>query len=252
VVKGTNVRFLDCAFNQLSQAIIVDSTAIASATKNVKVLNSTFDSIARSAIVVTTANTSVVSSVMSSMNYFGDVGTAYAGAGSAAYPVIAFTGSGNYSTGDTFERSEQDQGVQPRVSYQARGVSVGFDANTGITLGMQTIAPARVITLSASATNANTGITFTGTTTAVTVNYFLKRETANAYRRGTIEIIRSGTNVQYIDEYVEYPNATNFSYPGPTGVTFKVNSESSTVANITYTSTAAASGNLTYSITSIT
>jgi hypothetical protein len=252
IVNGTNVRFLDCSFNQLSQAIVVDSTAIAAATKNVKVLNSTFDSIARSAIVVTTANTSVVSSVMSSMNYFGDVGTAYVGAGAATYPVIAFTGSGNYSTGDTFERSEQDQVVQPRVSYQARGVSVGFDANTGITLGMQTIAPARILTLSAAQTNANTGIVFTGTTTAATVNYFLKRETADAFRRGTIEVIRTGTNIQYVDEYLEYPNATNFLYPGPTGVTFTVVSESSTVAVIKYTSTAGASGNLTYSITSIT
>lgn len=252
VVNGSNVRFLDCEFKQLSQGVVVDVTATTAETKNIKVLNSTFDSIARSGIAVTTANSSVTSSVMSSMNYFGDVGTAYAGAGSAAYPVITFNGSGNYSTGDTFERSELDHGVQPRVSYQARGVSVGFSANTGITLGMQTIAPARVITLSAAQTDANTGITFVGTTSAATVNYFLKRETADAYRRGTIEVIRTGANVQYVDEYVEFPNATNFTYPGPTGVTFKVVSESSTVAVLQYTSTSGASGNLTYSITSLT
>jgi hypothetical protein len=252
IINGTNVRFLDCSFTQLSQAIVVDSTATTVATKNVKVLNSTFDAIARSAIVVTNANSTVVTSVLSSMNYFGDVGTAYAGAGSTAYPVISFTGSGNYSTGDTFERTEQDHGVQPRVSYQDRGVSVGFDANTGITLGMQTIAPARVVTLSAAQNMANTGIVFTGTTTAATINYFLKREGANAYRRGTIDVTRTGTNVQYVDEYLEYPNATNFVYPGPTGVTFAVVSENSTVAVVKYTSTAGASGNLTYSITSIT
>jgi hypothetical protein len=52
-----------------------------------------------------------------------------------------------------------------------------------------------------------------------------------------------------MDEYVEYPDAGNFSYPGPTGVTFKVMSISATQANLAYTSDGSGSGTLTYSIT---
>lgn len=251
VVNGENVRLIGCTFGEVSQGLVVDATATAVTTKNIRVVNCSFDGVARSAIYVETANASVSSSVISSMNFYGDVGTAYLGNGNAAYPVIRYAGSGNYSVGDYFVRPEQDNAVQPRVFHGSRTVNVSFDANTGITLGMQTQSPARVLTLSASQTDANTGIVFTGSTSAAKVEYFLKREDASAYRKGTIEIIRSGTNVQYTDEYTEYPNATNFVYPGPTGITFKVMSVSSTVANISYTSDSSGTGNLTYSITSI-
>lgn len=251
VINATNVRFLDCRFENLSNGVLVDTTASATPTRNIKILNSTFDAIARSGIFVETASSVDVPAVMSAMNFYGDVGTGYLNAGNAQFPVIVFNGSGNHSTGDSFQRSNQDHAVQPRVSFESGSVSVGFDANTGITMGMQTQSPARMVTLTASQTNANTGILFSGPVTAACVNYFLKREGASAYRKGTIEIVRDGTNIQYVDEYVEFPNATAFIYPGPTGITFQVNSENATLANITYTSTAGTSGNLTFSITSL-
>jgi hypothetical protein len=248
-LNGENIRFIGCNFSEVTNGVVVDVDASDAMTKNIRVVSSNFDGVARSAIKVQSTNVGTITSVMSSMNYYGDVGTAYAGAGNAAYPVLNFEGSGNYSTGDFFERSEADHAVQPRVYIQSRAVSVGFSANTGITLGMQTQSPARVLTLNASANQANTGIVFSGTTTSATVSYFLKSETANAYRQGKIDIIRQGTNVQYIDEYIEYPNATTFVYPGPTGVTFEVTSVNASTAILRYTNGLASTANLTYSIT---
>lgn len=249
ILNGTDIRFIGCGFKTLSQALVVDTTASPVATKNIKVMNSTFDGIARTAINVQAANTSVYTSVISSMNYYGDVGTAYSGPGSAAYPVITFNGSGNHSIGDVFERGEQDASVQPRVSTPANSVSMSFDANTGISMGKITQGPGRVINLGASQINANTGIVFEGTHGAAEVRYWLQRPTAGAYRHGKIDIIYTGANVQYTDEYVEFPDAGNFSYPGPTGVTFKVMSLGANQANLTYTSDASGTATLTYSIT---
>lgn len=249
VLNGTDVRFIGCGFKQLSQALILDTTASTVTTKNIKVINSTFDEISRTAVNIQTANTSVYTSVVSSMNYYGDVGTAYVGAGTATYPVLTFNGSGNHSIGDVFIRDEQDHAVQPRVSTPANTVSIGFDANTGISMGMINQAPGRVLTLSASQTNANTGIVLSGTNGAATIHYWLKRPSVSAYRHGKIDIIQVGSSVQYIDEYVEYPDATNFSYPGPTGITFKVMSISGTQSNLTYTSDGSGSATFTYSIT---
>ena len=160
-------------------------------------------------------------------------------------------GSDNYSTGDSFERPDSDHYQSPRVYYDTGTVNFGFTANSGITLGMQTQTPGRVITIAASQTNANTGILFSGTTSMATMTYYLSRPTPNAYRQGKIDVIKNGTNVQYMDEYIEYPDATNFIYPGPTGVTFTVQSINSSLARLVYTSDASGSGSLTYSITSL-
>jgi hypothetical protein len=249
VANGTDFRFSGCNFKQLSQAVIVDTTASAVATKNIKIVNSTFDQISRSAVNVQAANVDVYTAVLSSLNYYGDVGTALVGDASPAYPVLTFNGSGNQSTGDFFERSNAAHGVQPRVSFAVSAVSASFDANTGISMGMINQSPGRVITLGASQTNANTGVVFTNTAGAARIDYWLKRPTAGAYRQGRIDVIYNGTTVEYIDEYTEIPDANNYQYPGPTGITFKIMSVDSTTANLTYTSDASGTGTLTYSIT---
>jgi hypothetical protein len=249
VANGTDFRFSGCNFKQLSQALLVDASATVVVTKNIKVVNSTFDQISRSAVNVQAANVNVYTAVLSSLNYYGDVGTALVGDASPAYPVLIFNGSGNQSTGDFFERSEAAHGVQPRVSFAVSSVSASFDANTGISMGMINHAPGRVLTLSASQTNANTGIVFTNTAGAARIDYWLKRPGASAFRQGRIDVLYNGVSVQYIDEYTELPNANNYQYPGPTGITFKIMSVNSTTANLTYTSDASGTGTFTYSIT---
>jgi len=249
VVNGTDIRMISCNYSNMSRAIHVDTTATAAATRNIKVIGCTFTGIWRSAINVVATSVTTYTNVMSTMNYYGDVGTGRAGAGNAMDYVLSFQGSGNHSVGDVFERPDTDNAQYARVYLPARAVSVGFDANTGITLGMLNMSTGRTITLSASQTNANTGIVFANTTGAATITYWLKRPTASAYRQGTINVIYNGSNIQYQDEYTEYPNATNYVYPGPTGVTFKVLSVSGTTANLSYTSTSSGNADFTYSIT---
>jgi hypothetical protein len=96
---------------------------------------------------------------------------------------------------------------------------------------------------------------FDGTITSVSMNYLLKREGINAYRQGTLDVLRQGTNIQYSDEYTEYPNATGLGgsltnpRTNPTGITFTVTSVNATTAVLNYASDSNGTGNLVYSIT---
>jgi hypothetical protein len=249
VLNANNVKILGCDFTTISIAVYVDATLSAAETKNIKVSGCTFESITRSAIYVVADTATTRMNVISIGNYFGTVG----GTGvSTVAPVITFNGSGNYSIGDTFARTDAEAGVRPRVYHASTSLNSSLDANVGLTTGMLVRGPGRQLTLSASATDANTGIVLsanTGITGAATIQYILKRPTATAYRHGSIEVIYDDTTVQYVDEYTEFPNATNFTYPGPTGVTFSVTNISSGKFKVNYTSDSSGSGTLVYSIT---
>jgi hypothetical protein len=254
ILNTNNTKIIGCDFTNLSRGVWVDTSISAATTKNVKIVNSTFDNIGRSAIYVSTgAPTSTFIGVTSIGNYYGEVGTDYAGPGNPVYPVISFSGSGNYSIADAFERPDADRDVQPRVYHYSASLNASLTANAGIQTGMITRGTGRVLSLAASQTDANTRIVLTGTTGGVTINYLLQRPSASpaAYRHGTIQVVYNGTHVQYSDEYIEYPNATTFSYgtSSPTGIQFKVNSLGSTQAGLFYSSDSSGVGTFTYSIT---
>jgi hypothetical protein len=249
VLSANNVKILGCDFTTMSRAVWVDATLSAAETKNVKIANCTFESITQTAVYVNSASATARMNVISIGNYYGTVGGA---AGSTIAPVVSFSGSGNYSIGDTFERTDADAAVKPRVYHANTSLNSCLDANVGLQTGMIIRGSGRQLTLSASATNANTGIVLsanTGASGAATIQYILKRPTASAYRHGSIEVIYNDTTVQYVDEYTEFPNATNFTYPGPTGVTFSVTNISSGKFKLNYTSDSSGSGTLVYSIT---
>jgi len=246
VLNAYDVKIVGCDFSGLSRAVWVDATLSAATTRNVKIANSNFDNISRTAIYVVSASATARTNVISVGNYFGTVGGA---AGAAAYPVISFTGSGNYSTSDSFARTDADAGVYPRVQYAAGSLNAGLDANVGMTAGMLTVGSGRVLNIAASQTSANTGVVLSGTTGGATIHYVLQRPSASAYRHGKLDVIYNGSNVQYVDEYTEYPNATNFVYPGPTGVTLAITNISAGKFKLEYTSDSAGTGTLTYSIT---
>lgn len=252
VLCANNVKILGCDISQVSRGVWVDTTlSVGAECKNIKIANSTFESIAKSAIHVNSSGATVKTNVISMGNYFGEVGTAYLGAGSASAPVISFTGSGNYSIGDAFERTDADAGAHARVSHADNSLNASLDANVGVVTGMITRGTGRVLTLAAGQTNANTGIILSGATSgSASIDYILERPGASAYRHGKIEVIYTGTSVQYVDDYVEFPNSTLFTYPGPTGVTFTVTSVASGVMRVNYTSDAGSGvGTLTYSVT---
>ena len=250
VLCANNVKVIGCDISQVSRGIWVDTTlAVGAECKNVKVTNSTFESIAKSAVYVNSASATTRMNVVSIGNYYGEVGTAYTGPGAASSPVINFVGSGNYSIGDAFERTDADAGVQPRVTHTDNSLNASLDANVGIVTGMVTRGTGRVISIAAGQSSANTGIVLSGASSgSATIDYILERPSASAYRHGKIEVVFTGTNIQYMDTYVEYPNNTIFTYPGPTGVSFAVTSVSSGVARVEYTSDASGTGTLTYAV----
>jgi hypothetical protein len=248
ILNADNVKIHGCDFSRLSRAVWVDTSFSAAVTRNVKIAHSSFDSIAKSAIYVTTPTVTTKVGVMSVGNFFGEVGTDYAGAGNPVYPVIYFAGSGNYSVGDSFERGTEDRAVQPRVFHALGSLNASYDADAGVIAGMVTRGPGRRVTINPGQTNANTGIVLTGGAGG-TIEYVLQRPDASAVRKGKIEVLYVGSTVQYTDEFTETPNATNFVYPGPTGVTFSVQSIGSNQANLSYTSNESGTGTLTYSIT---
>lgn len=251
VLCANNIKILGCDVSQVSRAVWVDTALSAGAVcKNVKVANSTFESIGRSAIYVNAASAGIRTNVFSIGNFFGEVGTGYAGAGNATSPVIRFNSSGNFSVADAFDRSDADAAVQPRVLHIDDGLNASLGANVGLTTGMVTRGSGRVLSIAAGQVSANTGIILSGATNgSATIDYILERPGAGAYRHGKIEMVFAGTDVQYVDDYVEFPNNTLFSYPGPTGVTFTVSSVSSGVMRVNYTSDSSGVGTLTYSVT---
>ena len=254
VVNAVNWRMMGFKIIAMSQGLLVDTTATTAGTRNIKIIGGTFDSISNQAILVVAASSSVFPSVTSSMNYFGEVGNHYLGDSNPVTACITFAGSGNFSSGDYFVRSDAASATQARVSYPSQGRNVGLHANVGLTLGMVQIGSGKeLLSLPASQTLANTGIMFSNTDSvgAVKLHYWLRRDSVPAYRSGVIDVVFNGSSVQYSDEYTEYPNATNFVYPGPTGVTFQVYGLSSTSANLTYTTDGSGVANLTYYITSI-
>lgn len=251
VLCANNTKILGCDISQVSRGVWLDtSLAVGAECKNLKISGCTFESIARSAVYVNAATVTTRMNVTSIGNYYGEVGTAYAGAGSAASPVINFLASGNYSIGDMFERTDADAGVQPRVNHPDNSFNASIDANVGVITGMVTRGTGRVLTIAAGQTNANTGIIVSGVTSgSAIIDYILERPSASAYRHGKIELVFTGTNVEFVDDYVEFPNNVIFTYPGPTGVTFNVTSVSSGVMRVEYTSDASGVGTLTYTVT---
>ena len=249
VLNANNVKLIGCDFVQLNRGIWAGEFAGAT-TKNIKVSNSTFNSIAREGIYANVGVSTGMGGIFSVGNYYGDIGANLVVGGSVIAPVIYFSNSGNYSISDSFKRSDAEHGTYPRVQHVDGTLSTSIDSNVGIQTGMITRGSGRVLTIAASQTNANTGIILTGAANgAASIHYSLERPGASAYRHGTIDVVFTGTDVKYTDEYVEHPNATNFVYPGPTGVTFTVTSVSSGVMKVSYTSDSAGTGTLTYSVT---
>jgi hypothetical protein len=244
-----NLRIVASNFQSLARGVVVDATA--ATTNNIKIVGCTFDQIGRHAILVTAATAATDVSVMSTMNYYGEVGTNYLGSGNTITPVIEFSGSNNYSVGDNFARADADHGVQPRVKFTSGGNQVGLDAKTGLTLGLSEQAPAEEIILSGNVTMANTGIVFGNTVGATKLHYWLRRPDVSAYRQGTIDIIYDGSTIKYADEFISFPSAGDFSYPGPTGVTFIVSRVSATTANLSYTADTNGNIEITYYTTTL-
>lgn len=190
----------------------------------VKVTNSTFDSVAAQGIKTFTGT----SGIISSNNYYNNVGTGFLGNGNPIYPVVEFGSDDNYSFGDTFERPDSDAVAQPRVKFINRSCIAALP-HYGLKIGSKIQGPGKNINLNDNQVIALTAISLPSQlfTNGIVVEYSISR--GSLLRTGSMKIIQSGTNVSYSDEYVEFDGT-------PVGVTLTVKNISG-INQIQYTST---------------
>jgi hypothetical protein len=255
ILNTNNVKIIGCDFTNMSRAITVDTTISAAKTSDIKISSSSFNSIGNQAIYVNASTVGTPVHVNSIGNYYGECGTNYVGSGPVTN-VIYFNASSCYSISDSFARTDADNGAYRRVQHVLGSINYTITANSGIQNGMVRTGAGKIVTLSASQTNANTGIVLNGSThNAFAIRYLLQRPSIPAWRKGELSVIvDTVTNVEYIDEYVEYPNQTSanyFTYPGTTGVTFTVVSLGSGKYALNYTSDSSGTGTFTYNINDI-
>lgn len=255
ILNTNNVKIIGCDFTNMSRGITVDTTISAALTADIKISGTSFNSIGNQAIYVTAATAQTPVYVNSIGNYYGECGTQYVGSGPVTN-VIYFNASDCYSIGDSFARPDDANFAVKRVQHQLGTVNYSINANAGIQSGMLRTTAGKIVNLTASQTNANTGIVLNGSIhNAFNIRYLLQRPSIPAWRTGELSVIvDTVTNVEYIDEYVEYPNQTRanyFTYPGTTGVTFTVVSLGSGKYVLNYTSDSSGTGTFTYNINDI-
>jgi len=256
ILNANNVKVIGCDFTNMSRGITIDATVSSATTADIKISSSSFNTIGNQAIYINASSATTPLFVNSIGNYYGECGTHYVGSGSPLTNVIYFNASDCYSIGDSFARSDADNSVYYRVQHVLGSLNYSITANSGIQNGMIRTGAGKTVTLAASQTNANTGIVLNGSLhNSFTIRYLLQRPTIPAWRNGVLSVIvDTVSNVEYIDEYVEYPNQTSanyFTYPGTTGVTFTVVSLGLGKYVLNYTSDTNGTGTLTYNINDV-
>jgi hypothetical protein len=191
---GSDVKFNGCTFMGLYKGLkLGQNSTPTTMPSNYKVINSVFYSIANSAIDCYAG----VSGVLSSGNNYIDVGNNFAGVGSPVAPVLSFISDGNYSLCDTFARTDADDLVQKRISYN-NSKFVSLQSNVGLVSGNFVTGIGGTVTL------LDNSSTFTSTSivlqSSCQVNYTITRGTA--VRHGSFTFTYDGTTANYSDNFM--------------------------------------------------
>ena len=179
-----------------------------------------------------------VHGVVSSFNYYLEVGNNNLGDLFASVPVVQFDDTGNSSIYDIFDR---ENSTVEKVSHDNGNVSLV--PKDGLKLGKTKIKEADVIDLLDNKASAvTTGLTFTvADVPAAVINYRINRGAGND-RTGTILLVMNSSSANIDDTNIEV---------GTTGVTFSVTVSSGT-ATLKYTTTSTGTAaTFTYSIQEI-
>jgi len=242
-VTTTNIFFNGCEFDNQTYAVVAADNGISNVMfseskfhdlylgmnlgelssvppKAIKVYASSFDDIHSSAL-----STNECYNVVSSFNYFGNIGTP---SGVATDPVIAFAGDDCYSFGDTFERSDADNIVSPRV-YSSGNAAFVVIPHDSVRIGERKLGPGFLNSITGN-TVANV-TAMTSSMYAASIKYTVVRDTY--VRTGVLDVSQRNGSVQYIDEYAE---------TGDVGVTLSANSS----AGVTTVWATVSSGSIAY------
>lgn len=220
-----NIVFNGCYFENLWEGVKIGP---ASSPRSINITNSYFNNIFKSAIHV--YNIPGVNSLNSAYNYFGSEIANDNGA-NPTVEVIKFESNGNTSIGDVFERNDTDAATYARVSYNTETYSV--NASDGVYFGYHKTEAGRSVTLTGSATNASTGLTFDSDDEKSTLIYYTATKGTDQ-RQGMLRI--TGANIT--DEYNETSDL---------GLSFAVVDSAGTIT-LNYTLTAGTDVTFKYSV----
>jgi hypothetical protein len=232
--KTSNVQIKECVFHKLSSAIVSDydiSDITISENKfnfmdrgivlgeiltgqpdrrfgpqTVLIENNTFDYINRQAIVGGSTSTNYASDINSVNNYFFNVGNNGRGdtTSTQVTEVIKFNSFGNYSHGDTFDRvrvinTGTTYGLIPAtakslvdgpVSLRSKGTLVRNIVGIGSQSDIVFVYPRSSFQYGTNPINQ-----------LITIEYTINKPTRSLVRRGTLEILVTGTTAQVKDTY---------------------------------------------------
>lgn len=221
---SSDVRLSQCMLAGLYKGFKLGQNSVNAATSpnNYKIMNTTFASVANNAIDAYT----YVSGIMSLGNHYIDVGNNFAGSGSPVAPILSWLADGNMSIGDSFDRNDTDNAVQPRISFNnSRTISVqpnvGFVAGSYVT-GISGVA----VLLDNQSSFITSNVTLAN---SCSVNYTVTRGTA--FRQGTMLFSNDQSQLNF-QSFVD-----NFTGSGNTGVNFFINNNNV----ITYTTSSTGS-----------
>jgi hypothetical protein len=191
---GSDVKFNGCTFMGLYKGVkLGQNSTPTTMPANYKFVNCVFYSIANTALDCYAG----VSGILSSGNNYVDVGNNFAGVGSPVAPVLSFVSDGNYSLCDTFARTDADDLVQKRISYNGSKF-VSIQSNVGLVSGNFITGIGGAVTLADNTSSyASTGIVLQS---SCQVNYTITRGTA--VRHGSFTFTYDGTTPNYSDNYM--------------------------------------------------
>ena len=219
-----NVVFDKCLFKTLYVGLKISEDTAGSGTsvygpRGLRVTNSLFDDIYDSALVnYKTAR------VTSAFNTYLDVGNQTIASPSS--PVIIFSGDGSASICDTFDRSDEDNLIVPRISY-GNTKSIYIESNTGIQVGKRKLEQGGVITLANNVPTALiTGISFTTSQKTQRIHYLATR--GSNTRSGVLELTATSSGITVSDNFTEAGSDIGLTLSG---------SVSGSTVDVKYTST---------------
>lgn len=194
-----NIIFDKCAFKKLyigakiSEATLGVGTSVLGP-QGLRITNTVFDEIYSSAIVNYTFN-----KFTSAFNTFLDVGNQ--SIANPTSPVISFSGDGSASICDSFQRTNVENAISPRISYGSTK-SIFIESNEGVFVGKKQIEPGSVVTLNNNVSSpTSAGITFNVSQKSQKINYIATRNTG--VRNGVIEITATAAGATISDTFTE-------------------------------------------------
>ena len=202
---ANDIRFSNCTFDSLYRGIVLgEATGPGSCPSNVRVFNSYFKGIANRAIDVYNG----CSGVTSIGNHYANCGNDFTE--SPVSTIIHFDYEGNYSIGDTFDRTSSQNDDYARVWFEDTK-NVYVSNATGVVAGTMTIGVGKLITLVDDISSfISTGIELTS---PCVLNYSITRN--GKFRTGSLHFTNDGNGPEFQEIYTESKSGV--------GVTLSVN-----------------------------